>query len=193
MFAQAFNVTLRILVLRAGPQDFPFASGLTPVIVLLGVAANALMFSQVLPAPMALGIALAMVLAMAMVTQSILRARGVANRFQQTYNALLATSALLTLALLPPFMQVAPQLLELAKHPEALAKPEQVQLPGLPVFVMNLLNFWNFAVTAHIFRHAANVNLWIGLFIAFVAAGVMLFVGIIGGTLAGALFGGLAD
>ena len=191
MFAQALNVTLRILVLRAGPQDFPYAAGLMPVIVLLAVAANAAMFAQVLPPPMALGIGLAMVLAMAVVTRSILRARGVANRYQQTYNALLATSTLLTLALLPPFMQVAPQLLELAKHPETLSNPDQVKLPGLPVFVMNLINFWSFAVTGPIFRHAANVNLWIGLFIAFVAAGVMLFVGIIGGTLAGAMFGGL--
>ncbi|TXH04518.1 MAG: hypothetical protein E6R07_07585 [Nevskiaceae bacterium] len=189
MFAQALNVTLRILVLRAGPQDFPFGAGLTPVLVLLAAAANTAVFSRVLPLPMALGIALAMVLAMAVVTRSILRARKLDNRFAQTFDALMATGAVLTLALLPPFAQIAPQLLDLAKHPEALADPEKVQMPGLPVFVMNLLNFWSFAVTAHIFRHAANVQLWVGLFIAFLAAGVSLFIGIIGGTFAGALFG----
>lgn len=191
MYAQAINATLRILLLRAGPQDFPFAAGLTPGLAVIAVAANAAVFAQVLPPAMAVGIALAMVLAVAAVTQSLLRARGLASRFQQTYNALLATSAVLTLALLPPFAQVAPQILELSKHPELLEHPDQVQLPGLPVFVMNLLNFWNFVVTAHIFRHAANVNLWLGMLIAVLAAGVMLFIGIIGGTVVGALFGGL--
>ncbi|MGH8504566.1 MAG: hypothetical protein ACRETM_01210 [Stenotrophobium sp.] len=192
MFAQTLEATVRILFLRAGPQDFPYASGLTPALVALAVLANGLVFSRVLPPPMALGIALAMVAALAMVTRSILRMRDVLNRFQQTFNALLATTAVLTLALLPGFTQMAPQILELAKHPELLEKPDAVHISGIAVFFMNLINFWNFIVTAHIFRHAANVNLWVGIVIAFVAAGVMLFVGMIGGSITSVLFGGLA-
>jgi hypothetical protein len=189
MFSQALTATLRMLFFRAGPQDFPFAAALTPALLALATAANTLLFLQVLPASMALGIALAMVSAMALVTRTILRLRSVASRFQQTFNSLLATTAVLTLALLPPFTQVAPQLLELAKHPELLSNPDAVKLPAVPVFVMNLLNFWNFGVTAYIFRHAANVNLWTGLLIAFIAAGIMLFIGVIGGTIFGAVFG----
>jgi hypothetical protein len=189
MFSQAFATTLRMLLFRAGPQDFPFAAALTPALLVLATVANTLLFSQVLPLSMALGIALAMVGAMALVTRSILRLRNAANRFQQTFNSLLATTAVLTLALLPPFIQVAPQLLQLAKHPELLSNPQAVALPPLPVFLMNLLNFWNFAVTAHIFRHAANVNLWTGLLIALIAAGIMLFIGVVGGTIFGAVFG----
>lgn len=192
MFAQTLEATVRILFLRAGPQDFPYANGLTPVLVALAVLANGLVFSRVLPPPMALGIALAMVAALAMITRSILRMRDVLNRFQQTFNALLATTTVLTLALLPGFTQMAPQILELAKHPELLEKPGAVQISGIAVFFMNLVNFWNFIVTAHIFRHAANVNLWVGIVIAFVAAGVMLFVGMIGGSFTSVLFGGLA-
>ncbi|MGH8456790.1 MAG: hypothetical protein ACRETW_06260 [Stenotrophobium sp.] len=190
MFAQTLNATVRILFLRAGPQDFPYAAGLTPVLTGLAIAANALVFSRVLPPAMALGVAAAMVAGMALVTRAILRLRNFANRFQQTFNALLATSAVLTLALLPGFTQLAPQILEIAKHPELIDKPGAVQISGIAVFFMNLINFWNFVVTAHIFRHAAGVNLWIGMLIAFIAAGVMLFIGLMGGSITTVLFGG---
>jgi hypothetical protein len=189
MYAQALLVTLRMLVFRNGPQDFPYAAGLTPVLAALAVAVNSLVFSRVLPPPMAVGMAVALVVAIAFVTRVVLRLRKLENRFQQTFNALLATSAVLTLALLPPIAQVAPQILELARHPELLNKPDAVPLAAGPVFMMNLLNFWNFAVTGHIFRHAANVSLWVGLLLAFIAGGIMLFVGVVGGTLAGAMFG----
>lgn len=193
MFAQTLEATVRILFLRAGPQDFPYVNGLTPTLVALAVLANSLVFSRVLPPPMAVGIALAMVAALAMVTRSILRMRDVLNRFQQTFNALLATTAVLTFALLPGFIQMAPQILEIAKHPELIDKPGAMHVSGISVFFMNLINFWNFIVTAHIFRHAANVNLWVGIVIAFVAAGVMLFVGMIGGSITSVLFGGLVS
>lgn len=189
MFNEALNATVRILFFRAGPQDFPYASSLRPVLLLLAAAANAFMFSQVLPPAMAIGIAVAMIGGMALVVRWTLRLRNLGNRFQQTFDALLATNILLTLALLPPFIQIAPQLLDLTKHPEALQNPDAVKLPAVPVLLMNMINFWNFAVTAHIFRHAANVNLWVGFVIAFVAAGIMLFIGVMGGTFTGALFG----
>jgi hypothetical protein len=189
MFNEALSAAVRILFFRAGPQDFPYASGLRPILLLLAVASNAFMFSRVLPPAMAVGIAIAMIGGMALVVRWTLRLRNLSNRFQQTFDALLATTILLTLALLPPFVQVAPQLLDLTKHPEILQNPDAVKLPGVPVLLMNLINFWNFAVTAHIFRHAANVNLWVGFVIAFVMASIMLFIGVVGGTFTGALFG----
>ncbi len=189
MFAEALNATVRILFFRAGPQDFPYANSLRPVLLLLAAAANAFMFAQVLPPSMAVGIAVAMIGGMALVVRWTLRLRNLSNRFQQTFDSLLATTLLLTLALLPPFKQIAPQMLELTKHPEMLQNPEAVKLPGMPVLLVNLLNFWNFAVTAHIFRHAAGVNLWVGFVIAFIAASIMLFIGVVGGTFTGALFG----
>lgn len=189
MFTEALNATVRILFFRAGPQDFPYASKLRPLLLLLAVLTNAFMFSQVLPPAMAIGIAVAMIGGMALVLRWTLRLRNLGNRFQQSFDSLLATTTLLTLALLPPFMQLAPQLLELTKHPETLQNAEAVKLPAMPVLLMNMLNFWNFAVTAHIFRHAANVNLWVGFLIAFVAASIMLFIGVVGGTITGALLG----
>lgn len=189
MFTEALNATIRILFFRAGPQDFPYTTSLRPVLLLLAAATNAFMFSQVLPPTMATGIAIAMIAGMALVLRWTLRLRNLSNRFQQSFDSLLATTTVLTLALLPPFMQLAPQLLELTKHPETLQNADAVKMPAVPVLVMNILNFWNFAVTAHIFRHAANVNLWAGFLIAFIAASIMLFIGVVGGTFAGALFG----
>lgn len=192
MFAQVINATLRILFFRAGPQDFPYANGLTQACVALAVAANALVFSQVLPLSMAIAMAIAMVAAVSLVTQSVLRARKLSNRFQQTFNAMLATTSLLTLALLPPFAHIAPQILEVTKNPEMLNNPEALNISSTAVFIINLVNFWNFTVTAHIYRHAAGVNLWVGFFIAFVAAGIVLFLGVLGGSIGGVLFGGAA-
>lgn len=189
MFAEALNATIRILFFRAGPQDFPYAVGIRPALLILAAGANALVFGQVLPTSMAVGISVAMVGGMALVVRWVLRLRNLSERFQQTFDALLATTLLLTLATALPFMQVAPLLSELTKNPEALKSPEAVKMPGLPVLIMNLLNFWNFAVTAHIFRHAGNVPMWVGFIIAFVAASIMLFVGVVGGTFFGALFG----
>lgn len=189
MFSQIITVTLRILFFRAGPQDFPYVQGLTLICTVSAAAANALVFSQVLPISMALAMSVAMVGAVALVTQSVLKARKFENRFQQTFNALLATTAVLTLALLPFFAQLAPQILEITKNPDLLNHPEAVTIPMAAVFFINLVNFWNFAVTAHIFRHAAGVNLWVGFFIAGLASIVVLFLGVLGGSIGGALLG----
>lgn len=189
MLSSVLNATFRILFFRAGPEDFPYAKGLTLWCIAAATGANAAMLAQVLPVPIAVAMALAMIGATALVTRSVLRVRDLLNRFQQTFNALLATTAVLSLALLPVFVQLAPIVMEVAKNPEVLANPDAVKVPAFGVFWMNLLNFWNFAVTAHIFRHSAGVNLWVGLFIAFVAAGIALFLGVMGGAIGGALFG----
>ncbi|SFF65532.1 hypothetical protein SAMN04488120_11811 [Fontimonas thermophila] len=189
MFAQVLTVTLRILGFRAGPQDFPYDPRLTwPLVSITGLA-NFLVFVQVLPAVSSAAMAAAMIAGTALVTRSILRARNLAPRFNQTFNSLLATAAVLTLLLLPLFMQVAPVLREIAAKPQLLEQPDALRLPQGVVFTMNLLNFWNFAVTAHIFRHAANVQLWVGVIIALIIAFVVLFFVAFAGSLVGAMFG----
>lgn len=189
MYAQVIAATLRILGFRAGPQDFPFDPRLTLPLVLIAGGANAMLFGQVLPLPTALMMAAAMVGGTALVTRSVLRARAVPERFNQTFNALLATSAALTLLMLPLFAQVAPLLREVASKPELLEQESGMQLPQGLAFLMNLVNFWNFAVTAFVFRHAANVQLWLGVVIALILAFVVLFCVIFAGLFAGALFG----
>lgn len=189
MFSQAMMAALRILAFRAGPQDFPFSPQLMQMLAPLAMGANYLVFIQVLPWGMSAAMAFAMVGGMGMVTATLLRSRGLSARFVQTFSALLATNALLTLMLVPVFIQIAPKLMELANNPDLMGKPDQLDMPQGPVFLMNLFNIWNFAVTAVIFRHAANMAMWSSLLIAILAALVMAFMVVVFGSLAGAIFG----
>lgn len=190
MFAPALNVTLRILAFRAGPQDFPYDARLNRPILLLAMLANVLVFAQVLPMLASVAMAAALVFGLVLVTRSLLRTRDLLNRYEQTINALLATTAVLTFLLVPLFTQVAPVLREIAQDPKLLENPEKLQLPGGVSFLMNLLNVWNLAVTAAIFRQAANIPFWGGILVALVAAFVVLMLVAFSGSLASALTGG---
>ncbi|HEX4895241.1 MAG TPA: hypothetical protein VFV11_02800 [Solimonas sp.] len=190
MFAPALNVTLRILAFRAGPQDFPYDARLNRPILLLAILANVLVFAQVLPMLASVAMAAALVFGLVLVTRSLLRTRDLLNRYEQTINALLATTAVLTFLLVPLFTQVAPVLREIAQDPKLLENPEKLQLPGGVSFLMNLLNVWNLAVTAAIFRQAANIPFWGGILVALVAAFVVLMLVAFSGSLASALTGG---
>lgn len=189
MLSQMIKVTCRILVFRAGPQDLPYAPRYTAALVLFGAVANVAVFLQMLAPPIALAMAAGMVGGVALVTRSVLAARHMQNRYSQTFQAMLATGAVLTLLLVPPFAQIAPFLQQVAANPELLEHPETLNMPQGPVLLINLLNIWNFAVTAHIFRHAVEVRLAWGVLIALVAAFAVLFVVAFAGTLAGGIAG----
>lgn len=175
MFNQAARVALRILLFRAGPQDFPHAPQLVLPLPAIATAAYFAVFVTLLPAGVSLVIALASVGALALVTHSLLSARSRAARFQQTFHALLATGTVLTLASIPAMSALAPALQQIAANPELLKQPGAVQTPAAASLLLNALNLWNLAVYAHIFRHATETRLWTGLLMAlFVAFSVLL-------------------
>jgi hypothetical protein len=190
MLTQAASVTLRILVFRAGPQDFPFGPGLGTVLIPLAVLANYLVLAAALPSNLLAAIVAAtMVAGIGFATKLVLRARHLESRFAQTFHAQLATNAVLTLIMLMPMRELAPVLLQITQHPELLEqKPPAVAVPAGPVMIMNLVNIWTFAVSAHIFRHAANVKLWSGALLALlVSVALLLFVTFFASLLAAAL------
>ncbi|QHS10110.1 hypothetical protein [Sinimarinibacterium sp. NLF-5-8] len=189
MFAPILIASLRILGFRAGPQDFPFDERLTTPLVAFAVMANSVIFVQVLPLATSLAMAAAMVAATALMTRSILNARQLGARFTQTFHALLATSALLMLMLAPLFAQMVPVLREVQADPSLLEHPESLKMPQGVAFLMNLINFWSFVVTAHIFRHAANIRMWGALLVALLVAVVSLFAVMFAGSIAGMVFG----
>lgn len=188
MFAQTASITLKILFFRAGPEDLPYSEALTRVLLPAAVLANYLMFAMALPAGMAAAMAVAMLAGVALVTHGLLKARQLASRFNQTFNGLLATGTVLTLLLLPPFTQVAPILVKAAQNPQLLEHPENLGMPQGAVMLMNLLNLWNLAVSAHIYRSAMNVNYGVGILLALLAAFAALIVVVLSGSLAGAVF-----
>ncbi|MDR3418228.1 MAG: hypothetical protein P4L83_18805 [Nevskia sp.] len=192
MLTQAVWTSLRILAFRAGPEDFPYdpSHRLTAVCVVFGVVANAALASQLaqaavaaqklpaMPSPLALSmLGVATVLAMGLFTQAALRARRLENRFQQTFNALLATSSILALVLvipvgeLRPFLPVAEEFTrKLQANPDLLNNPGNVpEFPGWAMLMSMLipgLLVWQFALTAFIYRRAANTQTGGGIFIA---------------------------
>jgi hypothetical protein len=175
MLNQIVAVTLRTLIFRAGPQDFPYVPTLAPWMPAAAVAAYFAVFQMVMPAGAALVLAGVSVAALALVTHSLLSARRMANRFQQTFHALLATGIVLTLASVPPMGALAPALRQIAQNPELLQQPGAVQASSAASLLLNVLNLWNFAVYAHIFRHATETRLWVGVLIAlFVVFSVLL-------------------
>ncbi|ULQ47083.1 hypothetical protein JN531_002075 [Flagellatimonas centrodinii] len=191
MFAQALSVTLKVLLFRAGPQDFPFLPQWTRTVCVLGATPVFFVYALALAPTLALIMATATVVGMALATRGILRVRKVEDRFTQTFQTLLCANAVLTALMAIPFAQVAPILLELAADPElatgAMAAPD---LPGGPVLLMNLLNVWNFVVSAHIFRHATNSGFGAGLLWAFAVVAVTMTCVLVFGTLVGSLLVG---
>lgn len=155
MFAQAATITLRILSFKAGPQDFPFLPSLTQMLAPLAVLAMYLEYRYTLPPATALAQSLAALGALALFTWQLLRLRNLQPRFQQTFNALLATGLVLTLLLLPAVAMLAPTVKQLAEQPNLMGT---LQVPVLPTLLAAFLSLWNLAVSAHIYRHALNIG-----------------------------------
>lgn len=182
MLASIVNATLRILTFRAGPQDFPYDPKLTAPLVLLAALATGLQAMPLLPFAGAVAAAIATVAALAMATRFVLRMRQLDARFHQTFAALLATNAVLTLLIVPFASQLAPALHEISANPALIEHPEQMKatLPLGVTFLMLLLSFWSLLVNASIFRYAINVSYFAGLMIAFgVALTLQVFVNVI--------------
>lgn len=176
-FNQAAAITLRILLFRAGPQDFPFSPELTRVVLAL-MLATAWLQSQLTLAPLAAAVhAGATIAVWALFTRALLQARGLLNRYPQTLNALFATTVVVTLLMLAPLSALAPYVEALAEYQEAMrqepapsAIPQPPPLPVLPAFAALLLSLWNFIVSAHIYRHALDVRPAMGAVATLVAA-----------------------
>lgn len=184
MLNQAATAAIRILLFRAGPQDFPYSASLTRAVVAFAVLAGFLQYRLTLPDGQALVQAAAGVAVLAVVTQLLLKWRRLSNRLQQTLNSLYATSAIMTAVLLAPLASIAPHMVRIAENPE-LARTDP--LPALPAFAVMLLSLWHFCVTAHIYRHALDAPMGVGALAALMSTVLtVLFAGTVaslaGGT-----------
>ena len=188
MLTQAFWTSLRIIAFRAGPEDLPYDPGrtLTGACIAFGLLAHAVLGSMLLsmaqttikaPLLAAALLSVATVLALGVFTRFMLRTRQLDNRFQQTFNALLLTSSVLALALALPLHLLAPLLPavesyfeKVQQHPDLANDPSAVpNLPGwagLLSLLLPMIFIWQFAVTAYIYRRAANTRTAGGIFIA---------------------------
>lgn len=189
MLTQVARATLRILLFRAGPQDFPYDPGLTRVLVPLAMLVNFLLASITLPPVLALISSVVAIFALSFSTRAMLRLRKLENRHDQTFHALLATSTVIAALVIFPTSQLMPQIMKLAQNPDLMNNPEALQLPPGAALLFDLLLIWNFAVTAYIYRQAAGFRLPAAVLVALlISMGLLMFVGFATSTI-GAVFG----
>lgn len=179
MLTTVATVTLRILFFRAGPQDLPYAPTLTRLLIPFALAVNFALASLTLPSGLAAVSAGMAVFGLSVATRSLLRLRNMENRYTQTFQALLLTSSLIALAFLAPMSQLMPEILKIAQNPALIEQnPESLNLPAGPVMLFDLLLIWNFAVSAHIYRQAADLKLAAGVLVAMlISFSLLMFVG----------------
>jgi hypothetical protein len=192
MFATLVALVPRLLLFRAGPQDLPYAPSLTPGLIAFVILANLLVTGQLLPLPLVMLMAALGVGAIALVTRGFLRSRNLANRYNQTFNALLLAGGTLLLLMAPLFTFAVPMLEAITANPELLQQREalsSVQPPMLVNLLLDILFFWNLAVMAHIFRQAGDMRLGGGLLMALLLLMFMFFTVMFGTALLGGLFG----
>jgi hypothetical protein len=159
MPTQAFAAALRILLFRAGPQDFPYSETLARTIVPLAALMLFLQYRLTLPLVQAAVQAFASLGVLAAFSYVVLQRRGLLNRLRQTLDSLFLTDAVLILLLLPPLSAIAPQMIRLADNPD-LARTES--LPPLAALAVMAVSMWNFLVTAHIYRNALGTHFGAG-------------------------------
>ncbi len=108
MLSAAYLATLKILLFRAGPADFPYSeqAGLSRGCIVFGIVATAAMLGQMLPLTMALASGVVATAGLSMFVRTALRLRGLESRYAQTRNALLATGSVLLLLMSLPMAAI---------------------------------------------------------------------------------------
>ncbi len=163
MLQQTLRVTIRILLLRAGPQDLPsswrLVGGLAGAYVLMNTLVLSLGMSEI----QALLHALAVTAVLALYTRWLLRRARLEVRYAQTLTALLATGILLGLAALPCMIELQPFLEQL----RVLGKNDPPPpAPALALVGYMALSLWHLLAMAQIYRHALDTTLGRGAILA---------------------------
>ena len=162
-----------ILLLRRGPQDLPYSSGLLAALILLALAIGLAVAAQratIAAAAPQLAFEILLVLALAWVPLVVARRR---ERFVQTATALVAAAIAFNLLAVPVVLGVG----ELPKDASALTTT-QVLLGWLSLVLVG----WKLVVSGNVLRHALDLPLRAGVLIAaaFLAAEVVLNLALFG-------------
>lgn len=134
----------RICILRLAPQDVPRSGVLLLLTALVNLALSVSINSLQLPFQYALLIALLEMGVLVGLTAALLYAFNRSARLPQTLTALMGSGAVIGAIVLAMFVLLA-------------------ELPALPRLAVFL---WNLLVMGHILRHALNMHLVAGFFVA---------------------------
>ena len=142
-----------ICCFRMNPQDLPKSNVLLSLSILgymLASALLALLSAQLVNAILA---GIIEVLLVMLFTYGLLQIRNKTERWSQTITALAGTGIVLSLIALPLYYLGSSQ-----------GGAGTIQNVGL--FLLIILIFWNIAIMAHIFRHALQTTIGLGVAIA---------------------------
>ena len=145
-----FRATLAIALLRKGPQTLPASPFLLYLVLVVHWATGVVLGLFSLSLPLALLSSLTGTLIMVALVHGLLLLHGLHSRVTQTLSALAGCEVLIGLLALP--------LTALFYTGGTMAE--------LAALLSLLLLGWNVAVAAHIFRHALNVSMGMGLLFA---------------------------
>lgn len=163
MYTHSLAVILKLLLLRAGPEDLPFSRDLTRVMFVLGTVSATALMGIGAPLPVALLMALAGIAANALFTWGVLEPRGLRNRFQQTFNAQMGIGVFFALAMVPAFMVIAPEMARVIADAELAQRLREgdatvVHLPLWIGLYIDVVFLWSLVVNAHILRGATGTG-----------------------------------
>ncbi|MES1936124.1 hypothetical protein [Salinisphaera hydrothermalis] len=149
-----------LMLFRRGPQDMP---GDQSSLVVSIAAYCIVLFIQVALVGSLAGALVQAGLATLMLglyAATILRLRGLSNRFNQTATSLFSSGAVLTLIMLAPTHALRPYLDAL----RTATDPSQVPMPS-PLFALVYLvvGIWGLAIYTHIYRNALGVPIVLGV------------------------------
>ena len=145
-------------LLRVAPQDLPASTLLLSIAVGAHAGVATLVMSLLFPLPSAVPMGLTLTLLPGVFAFALLAARGLRERFPQTWAALAGTGTVLAVVALP-LMAVLGSL-PVGSVPAAA---------GMLLTVLWLaLVVWNLVVSGHILRHALSVHLTAGIGISMV-------------------------
>lgn len=162
MFAPLVQTLSRLMLLRAGPQDLPTWPLLLQGACVLYVFSTIMRLQLVNPWFAALAQSGLGLVTLWIYVRAVLRQRGKPERFAQTLSALLLTGGVIGLLMMPPLQALTPLLLHVAETGDL----QGIEPPVMAAYAWLLLSIWGLILAGHIFRHALETTLGIGILIA---------------------------
>ncbi|MEN8720038.1 MAG: hypothetical protein ABF296_07240 [Oceanococcaceae bacterium] len=162
MLAQLAHVLPSLLLLRAGPQDLPATPLALQWAALAYVLSTVARLLLVNPALAALAQAALSLGVLWVYVRLVLQSRNKPERFTQTLTALLMTGTVIGVLMLGPLTALTPLLLQIAEGRDLQA----LEVPSLAAYAWLALSVWGLVLAGHIFRHALDTGLGMGMLIA---------------------------
>ncbi|MGH8145188.1 MAG: hypothetical protein ACREPY_02555 [Rhodanobacteraceae bacterium] len=151
----AFLASIRDLCLfRRGPEDLPYSPALLIALLIASVVIEGLFDAYRGVQPLLMPVALAGTLATLGVLFLVLRGRRKPERFMQTALALVTTSLLFELIVLPLSLLVMP-FAQAAAH--ATNPPNPTQAQALALLAMFAFAIWQICISVNILRRALEI------------------------------------